>query len=166
VGNNESSTSQGFKFGCGLGLGLIAAVIIVVIGLPIVGLSMCGMCANVTDKLLITKEQAEIEVTESSIQAIATNLEQYSWDNGQFPTTEQGVDALIRKPTLPPEPKKWTEPYLDPNTFENLGKFTEVWGNAYVYRSPSKREGYNYDLYSRGPDGLEGTGDDITNWDE
>lgn len=60
--NKESSTSQGFKFGCGLGLGCIAAVIIVVVGLPIVGLSMCGMCANVTDRMLITKEEAEIQV--------------------------------------------------------------------------------------------------------
>jgi general secretion pathway protein G len=85
----------------------------------------------------------------------------YMADNGNYPTTEQGLQALITQPTSPPEPMDWNGPYVKPTDFK------DPWGVPYVYISPSNRQGYEYELYSLGSDGQEGgTGEaaDITNW--
>ena len=95
------------------------------------------------------------------IQQIGLALDMYAADNGQYPTTEQGLQSLIRMPTSPPEPMNWTEAYVKPTDFK------DPWGAEYIYVSPSDREGYDYDLYSYGADGQEGgTGEaaDVTNW--
>ena len=91
---------------------------------------------------------------------IATALELYELDNRQFPTTEQGLAALAAEPTAPPFPEKWNGPYV------RGGVPKDPWGQDYVYRSPSSRKNADYDLFSMGPDGAEGGGDDITSWEE
>jgi general secretion pathway protein G len=88
-------------------------------------------------------------------------LDMYAADNGQYPTTEQGLQALIKMPSTPPEPKNWNGPYTSPSDFK------DPWGNPYIYVCPSTHEGYDFDLYSHGSDGKEGGTDsaaDITNW--
>ena len=95
------------------------------------------------------------------IKQIGLALDMYAADNGMYPTTEQGLDALITKPTSQPEPMNWMEAYVEPT------KFLDPWGNVYIYESPSQHEGYDYDLYSLGLDaqeGGEGENADITNW--
>lgn len=104
-------------------------------------------------------EQARISVAKTDIAAnIAVALDLYELDNGRYPTTEQGLEALRTKPTSFPEPRNWNGPYLRRAP-------TDPWGNVYKYSYPSTRKGVDYELYSLGPDGVE-SGDDIGNWQE
>ena len=105
--------------------------------------------------------QAKPQKAAIDLKQIGLALDMYAADNGMYPTTEQGLDALIRKPTSQPEPMNWLEAYVEPT------KFLDPWGAQYIYESPSQHEGYDYDLYSNGLDGQEGgegENADITNW--
>lgn len=87
-----------------------------------------------------------------------TALDMYETDNGSYPTTAQGLDALRQEPSAAPQPKHWKGPYMK-NEIPS-----DPWGNAYVYRSPGTQNPKGYDLLSMGPDGREGTEDDVTSW--
>ena len=82
-------------------------------------------------------------------------------DNKKYPTTDQGLEALVEKTEIDPIPRHWHHPFLDKLP-------TDPWGNPYLYLSPSD-DGKPYDLYSLGADGVRG-GDgedaDISVWDE
>lgn len=90
----------------------------------------------------------------SDIKTYSTALDLYAADNGQPPTTQQGLDALRNKPASSPQPRNWNGPYvreikLDP------------WGNDYVYRCPGQLNPDGYDLISYASDGRPGgTGKD------
>ncbi len=88
---------------------------------------------------------------------IAVALDMFEVDNGLYPTTEQGLAALIEKPTTSAGSDKWNGPYL------KGGIPKDPWGRQYVYRCPGVNS-KDYDLCSVGRDGVEGTVDDITNW--
>ena len=93
-------------------------------------------------------DEARVTVAKTDLKTISTALRVYRLDNGDYPTTQQGLMALVERPTLPPEPRAWTaEGYLPELP-------TDPWGNPYVYRSPG--EGRPYDLLSYGKDGEEG----------
>jgi len=100
-------------------------------------------------------DKARKESTRLQLKALKSALEQFRIDNGFYPTTEQGLNALVKKPEIPPIPKRW-QPYLD-----ELPK--DGWGNDFVYLSPGLN-GHPYELFSKGPDGIEGTEDDISVW--
>jgi general secretion pathway protein G len=116
------------------------------------------LAAIVLPKFTGRTEQARIKAAESQIQVFSTALEAYELDNGRYPTTEQGLQALVKKPTIPPIPNNWRGPYLQ----KKIPK--DPWGNPYIYKCPGTHNPSSYDLYSYGPDGKEGGGDDITNW--
>ncbi|MCD8481896.1 MAG: type II secretion system major pseudopilin GspG [Verrucomicrobia bacterium] len=82
-------------------------------------------------------------------------LLKYRMDMGSYPTTEQGLRALMTPPAN--AGNRWRGPYIDriPN---------DPWGNPYQYRYPGVRNVGGFDLWSLGPDGVE-SGDDIGNWD-
>ena len=92
------------------------------------------------------------------IRSIRMALLRYAMNDGKYPTTEQGLQALVEKTILPPEPAKWDGPYLNPEYL------IDPWGNKYVYHSPSVENPtlYKFDLFSYGPNGKEGDKDDIT----
>lgn len=105
--------------------------------------------------------QAKPDKAMIDINQMKVALDMYAADNGDYPTSEQGLAALITKPTSQPEPTNWNGPYVEPTNF------LDPWGKVYVYVSPGTHEGYDYDLYSYGADGQEGGTDDaadITNW--
>jgi general secretion pathway protein G len=79
-------------------------------------------------------------------------------DTGQYPTTEQGLSALIATPTSAPVPTQWNGPYLKKKSIPK-----DPWGRDYVYVSPGTNNPESYDLSSLGPDGVEDS-KDITNW--
>ncbi len=83
-----------------------------------------------------------------------TALQLYEIDCGKYPSTEEGLAALRSSSA-----KGWKGPYIKDSNFN------DPWGNAYQYRCPGTNNPDDFDLYSFGPDGQEGGGDDITNWD-
>ncbi|MBE9532466.1 MAG: type II secretion system major pseudopilin GspG [Proteobacteria bacterium] len=106
----------------------------------------------------------ESRVTESKVQVknFETALKMYRLDNGKYPTTSQGLVALVEKPTTNPVPRKWHKGgYLEKNKIPS-----DPWGNSYLYLSPGLHG--DYDLLSYGADGLKGGADfdaDINNWE-
>lgn len=104
-------------------------------------------------------KDAQIAAAKTAINSnLAVALDLYEMDNGFYPATEQGVEALISKPSSSPVPQNWKGPYIKK-------KPIDPWGNKYVYTCPGIHN-EDYDLYSLGPDGADGGGDDITNWEE
>ncbi len=101
--------------------------------------------------------QAQIAATQADIKAYGTALSLYELDNGFFPTTEQGLQALVAKPSTPPEPLRW-------KTYLETPVHPDKWGNAYIYKCPGDHKPDGYDLSSAGPNGVPGDADDITNW--
>jgi len=98
-------------------------------------------------------EQARISAGRLQVETIGMALDAFELDNGRYPTTAEGLAALR---TNPSNLKKWNGPYLKKDIP------MDPWGNAYLYACPG-RHNTDYDLYSYGPNGVEGT-DDIGNW--
>ncbi|GMT43475.1 MAG TPA: type II secretion system protein GspG [Deltaproteobacteria bacterium] len=113
-------------------------------------------------KIIHKPDEARVVKAKSDIKAIELSLKMYKLDNGNYPTTEQGLKALIEKPEEPPVPNNWKEGgYLDTNSVP-----PDPWGNAYIYRSPGDN-GRDYEIISLGADGKEGGSGfnaDIESW--
>lgn len=104
-----------------------------------------ALAVMVVPRLAGRGERALVTVAQVDISAnIASALKLYELDNGSFPTTAQGLEALLIKPTAPPAPRNWNGPYLEK-------KPIDPWGEPYQYTSPGIH-GTSYDLYSYGPD--------------
>jgi len=128
-------------------------LVVIIIGI------LVGM---VVPRLAGRTEQARREAARADIESnIALALDLYELDNGRYPTTEQGLNALINEPTSTPTPTNWNGSYLKKRKVPN-----DPWGRPYVYASPGVHNQEDYDLYSYGSDGVEGGGDDIVNWEE
>jgi general secretion pathway protein G len=106
------------------------------------------------NNLDVAKEQR----VRGDIIAISTQLKLYETLNLFLPTNEQGLKALVERPTTQPVPPRWKllmeKVPLDP------------WGTEYKFRYPGKKNPRSFDLYSIGADRTEGTDDDIGNWDK
>jgi len=112
------------------------------------------LAALVIPKLVGRGEQARITTARADINGgIKSVLGQYEVDNGFYPRSLQ--DLLVQ----PGNAKNWHGPYFDPPKLP-----MDPWGNPYVYYYPGKHNPSGYDLLSMGPDGKEGTDDDIGNW--
>jgi general secretion pathway protein G len=129
------------------------------IELMIVVIIIAALAAMVIPRLSGRTEQAKITIAEADINSnIAMALKLYELDNGNFPTTEQGLNVLLSKPTSNPVPSNWKGPYLEK-------KPIDPWKNSYQYKCLGQHNASTYDLYSLGKDGLEGTEDDVKNWE-
>lgn len=95
---------------------------------------------------------------QADLQAYTTALRTYQMMNGNFPTTQQGLQALVVIPASEPKPKQWVQlaTKIQP----------DPWGSEYVYVFPGKHNPKSFDLYSKGPDRIAETDDDIGNWDK
>lgn len=112
------------------------------------------VAAMAVPRLAGRSEEAKREVAKTDIDVnIATALKLYELDSGAFPTTGEGLDALL---SAPASSRNWKGPYL-----ERLP--LDPWGNPYRYRSPGLHRPHDYDLWSFGRDGVESDGD-IVNW--
>ena len=104
-------------------------------------------------------EQARRAAARADIEAnLSTGLDLYELDSGRYPTTEQGLNALIEKPASAPAPANWNGPYLKKKKIP-----LDPWGRAYAYVCPGVHNSEGYDLSSHGTDGIESQ-DDIANW--
>ena len=122
----------------------------------LVVLIIAALSAMVVPRLVGRSEQAKTSVARSDIDAqLATALKLYELDNGNFPSTEQGLQALRSKPSTAPTANNWNGPYIEKEPID-------PWGSPYMYVSPGQHRP-DYDLYSKGknPNSDE---DDITNW--
>ncbi len=118
--------------------------------LAILGLLIGLVAPAVLHQLSGAKEK----IAKQSIQRLAGVLDLYELDVGSYPSTDQGLQALVSKPT---DATNWNGPYL-----KGEGLPQDPWGHAFQYRSPSNRPNHTYDLYSLGPDG-KGQSDSIMN---
>jgi general secretion pathway protein G len=99
--------------------------------------------------------KAKRDIAAQSIARTGPILELYKLDIGSYPTTDQGLDALVEKPT---DASNWSGPYI-----QNKKVPLDPWGKPFVYRSPSTRGDHEYDLCTYGAHGAPGgTGDDAT----
>lgn len=125
-------------------------VVIVILGV---------LAALVVPKIMSRPDEARVVAAKHDISAIGQALKLYKLDNGSYPTTEQGLKALIAKPSVAPVPNNWkTGGYLD-----KLPQ--DPWGRDYQYLSPGVKG--EIDVFSFGADGAvggEGTDADIGSW--
>ncbi len=119
------------------------------------------LASVILPRLTGKSKKARIAAAEADISAIETALQLYEQDNGVYPTTEQGLMALVKKPTSVPIPESWDGPYL-----KKSKGFKDPWGRPYEYRCPGDHNTQDFDLFSLGADGMDGTEDDISNWQE
>jgi general secretion pathway protein G len=110
-------------------------------------------------------EEARRTQAMTQIQALENALNMYKLDSGEYPTTEQGLKALVEKPATGTVPRNWREGgYLEKNKVPK-----DPWGNEYVYMSPGMKNPNGFDLFSYGSDGQaggEGNNADIGNWED
>ncbi|MCG7199727.1 type II secretion system major pseudopilin GspG [Marinobacter pelagius] len=125
-------------------------VVMVILGL---------LVAIVAPNIMGRSDQAKVTIAETQLKNIQSALDLYRLDNSHYPSTQQGLEALVSRPSGSPEPKNWNpDGYL-----KSVPE--DPWGNQFQYVSPGT-EG-PYDLYSYGADGQEGgDGDaaDISVW--
>ena len=122
-------------------------VVIVILGI---------LASLVVPNLMGNKEQADRQKAVSDIVALENALDMYKLDNNRYPTTEQGLEALVTKPQGEPEPRN----YKSDGYIKRLPQ--DPWGGAYQLMSPGEHG--KIDVFSLGLDGEAGTDDDIGNW--
>ena len=126
-------------------------VVVVIIGV---------LGAIVVPQFMSRPDQAKVTAARTDIQAIATALEMYRLDTFSYPSTQQGLEALVTKPAGAPVAKNWNpQGYLKSMPMD-------PWGKPYQYLNPGTRSAA-YDLFSLGSDGVpggEGYAADIGNW--
>jgi general secretion pathway protein G len=92
----------------------------------------------------------------ADVAALDVMLDMFEVDVGRYPTTGEGIEALVKQPA---SVKGWHGPYVKRMP-------TDPWGHPYVYRYPGEHNKKGFDLLSSGPDGQIGTDDDVTNWSD
>lgn len=114
----------------------------------IIGLIVSVVVYNVARE----PDKARAKTTRIQIESFDTALQAYKLDNGHYPSTEQGLEALVEKPSGFPEPKHWgPDPYINKKKIPQ-----DKWGNDYIYSN----DGRNYLIISYGADGEQG-GEDV-----
>lgn len=130
------------------GFTLIEVMVVVVI--------LSILAVFVVPKIMDKPEQARKTQVKQNLRILEQQLNIYKLDNSQYPSTDQGLEALVSKPSGTPEPRNWNkEGYIN-----RVPK--DPWGGSYQYLNPGTHG--KIDIFSLGPDGVPGN-DDIGNWD-
>ena len=115
-------------------------------------------------RIMSKPEEARRTQAQIQIQALENALKMYMLDNGEYPSTEQGLKALVEKPAAGTPPRNWREGgYLDKSAVPK-----DPWKNEYVYLFPGVRNPNSFDLFSYAADGQpggDGDGADVGNWE-
>lgn len=118
---------------------------------------LAALSAIVVPKFSNRSKDAKLTAAKTDIANLEVALDSFEIDNGRYPTNTEGIRALIVQPSNADD---WKGPYL------KRGVPKDPWSNEYVYKYPGQYNEYGYDLYSFGPDTIQGTEDDIKNWTE
>lgn len=125
-------------------------VVVVILGI---------LAALVVPRIMGRPDEARIVKAKNDLRALEAALKLYKLDNYVYPSTDQGLEALVQRPSTPPEPRQWKEGgYLD-----RLPK--DPWGRPYLYLNPGIHG--EIDIWTHGVDGQpggEGVDADIGNW--
>lgn len=125
-------------------------VVVVIIGI---------LASVVVPRIMDNPDKARIAKARNDIQALESALEIYKLDNYVYPTTDQGLEALVTQPTTPPDPANWKKG----GYIKKLRR--DPWGNDYLYLNPGEHG--EIDIYSLGADaapGGTGVNADIGSW--
>jgi general secretion pathway protein G len=126
----------------------------ILVVLAIVGM-LVGLAVTNVDKIFGTSQK---DITKLFVnQSMQAPLTVYKIHMGDYPTTAEGLQALITPPANKAD--RWRGPYLQESKLP-----TDPWGEPYQYRYPGVKNPDRYDLWSKGPDKTDGTEDDIGNW--
>ncbi|MCD6570764.1 MAG: type II secretion system major pseudopilin GspG [Deltaproteobacteria bacterium] len=130
-------------------------VVIVILGI---------LATYVGTRIMGRPEEARQTQARIQIQALESALKMYRLDSGEYPSTEQGLKALVEEPTVGNIPTHWREGgYLEKSTVPR-----DPWGREYVYLCPGIHNADSFDLFSYGADGRQGGQGkdmDIGNWE-
>ena len=132
------------------GFTLIEIMAVVVI----MGMLMATLAVGIASQL----DKARMSNAKAQILRIEQALEFYQLDNARFPTIDQGLQALVTRPSATPEPRSY-----NPAGYIKADALTDPWDQPFQYRIPGDHNPQTFDIWSLGPDGVEG-GDDIGNW--
>ena len=139
----ERDTRSGFTL-------LEILLVVIIIGM-LVSVAVVKLGGKVKD--------AQITATRDQIHNYESALDLYELDSGMLPSTEQGLQALITQSSSAPAPANWKGPYLKPPLLRK-----DPWNHDFKYTNPGQHNTTSYDIFSPGPDGVEGNEDDIGNW--
>jgi general secretion pathway protein G len=103
-------------------------------------------------------DAAKLKQVDADMKAYDSALRMYKLNATNYPTTQQGLQALVTKPTSAPVPRKWT------SVADRLTP--DPWGSEYGYKFPGRKNPSEFEIISKGPDGQEGTEDDISSQDD
>jgi general secretion pathway protein G len=121
-----------------------------------------GLLAGIVAPQVLGRiSDAKTETARTQIEMLSVALDSYRLDNGSYPTTEQGLDALRAAPAREPVPRNWRGPYLRKDVP------LDPWDRPYVYKSPGEQSRAGFDLLSLGRDGQpggEGEDADVLSW--
>lgn len=112
------------------------------------------LAALIVPRLAGRSQEARVAAAKEEMARLTTCLDMYETDTGRYPTSDEGLEALIEPPAGLPDPDKWKGPYIKKMP-------VDPWSNPYQYIYPGELGERTFDLLSYGPDGSEGTEDDI-----
>ena len=114
------------------------------------------LASMIVPNLMGNKDKADRQKVISDVVALENALDMYKLDNSAYPSSDQGLEALVSEPSGSPEPRN----YREDGYIKRLPQ--DPWGNDYILNSPGEHG--KIDVLSVGPDREEGTDDDIGNW--
>ena len=110
-----------------------------------------GLAISVEVPVSVT---ARFKFAKDDFKSFESALAMYKLSAGSFPTTLQGLEALVTKPVVEPVPRRWSQ------VMDKLHR--DPWGSPYIYRFPGKKRSDEFEIGSKGPDGIIGTADDLS----
>lgn len=125
------------------------------IELMVVVIIIAALAGMVLPHVLPASAEAKRKIARGDIANISMALKMYRLHNNRYPTSAEGLDALMN----PSSKSGWNEPYLERDP-------VDPWGTKYKYIYPGVHGGLGFDISSAGPDAQEGTADDVNSWDK
>jgi len=104
------------------------------------------------------QDAAKLKQVDADFSSYSNALSAYKLNAGSYPTSQQGLKALVEKPTTTPVPRRWVQVMTKTNP--------DPWGSDYGYKFPGKKRANEFEMTSNGPDGLANSADDLSSQDD